>query len=47
MRSQRRLVVPREMCDKLGIDEGSSLMLSTYPSNSEKPTKILLEVIGA
>ena len=46
LRSQGRIVIPKEVREKLNIEEGSTLMLRTYPSNAEKPTKILLEVIA-
>lgn len=45
LRSQGRIVIPKEVRDKLGVKEGAAFMLSTYPSNAEKPTKILLEVL--
>jgi AbrB family looped-hinge helix DNA binding protein len=45
LRSQGRIVIPKEMRDKLGVKEGDVFMLSTYPSNAEKPTKILMEVL--
>ena len=44
---QGRIVIPKRVRDLLGIVKGTSLMLRTYPSEAEKPTKILLEVIGA
>ena len=44
--SQERIVIPKDMREKVGIKEGDSLMLTTYPSNAEKPTKILLKVIA-
>ena len=43
---QGRIVIPKKVRDLLGIVKGTSLMLRTYPAQAEKPTKILLELIG-
>ena len=46
IRSQGRIIIPKDIREKMGgLKEGTSLMLTTYPSNTERPTKILLEVI--
>ena len=46
VRSQGRIIIPKEMREKVQIEEGSTLMLSTYPSEAEMLTKILMEVLG-
>jgi len=45
VRSEGRIAIPKKIRDRLGIKKGSILQLETYPTGSENPNKILIEVI--